>query len=72
MVADLDRSAWRRHSRARTWPRLSTSRPTVAAFGVERCMFGTNWPVDSLYGSYRRQVDAYRTIVAEAGFSTSE
>jgi predicted TIM-barrel fold metal-dependent hydrolase len=44
----------------------------IEAFGTDRCMFGTNWPVDSLYGSYRRQVDAYRTIVAEAGFSTSE
>jgi predicted TIM-barrel fold metal-dependent hydrolase len=44
----------------------------IEAFGTERCMFGTNWPVDSLYGSYRRQVDAYRTIIAEAGFSASE
>jgi predicted TIM-barrel fold metal-dependent hydrolase len=45
---------------------------TIDAFGVERCMFATNWPVDSLYGTYRRQVDAYRTIVAEAGFSAGE
>ena len=44
----------------------------IEAFGVERCMFATNWPVDSLYGSYQRQVDAYRTIIAEVGSSPGE
>lgn len=37
---------------------------TIDMFGVERCMFGTNWPVDSLYSTYAQLVDAYRAIVA--------
>ncbi|MEX0629977.1 MAG: amidohydrolase family protein [Chloroflexota bacterium] len=44
----------------------------IDAFGVNRAMFGTNWPVDVLYSSYLRQIDAYRVIVAEAGFSREE
>ena len=35
-------------------------------------MFGTNWPVDILYATYLEQTDAYRTIIAEAGFSREE
>jgi predicted TIM-barrel fold metal-dependent hydrolase len=35
----------------------------IDAFGPQRCMFGTNWPVDSLYSSYRGVVDAYREII---------
>ncbi|GGO97217.1 amidohydrolase family protein [Wenjunlia tyrosinilytica] len=38
-----------------TWT-LESLRPMVKAcldiFGPERCMFGTNWPVDRLYASY--------------------
>ena len=44
----------------------------IEAFGPERAMFGTNWPVDILYATYLEQVDAYRTIIAEAGFSRDE
>lgn len=44
----------------------------IEAFGVDRAMFGTNWPVDVLYSSYLRQIDAYRTIIAEAGFTREE
>ena len=44
----------------------------IEAFGVDRCMFGTNWPVDILYATYFEQVDAYRVIVAEAGFSRED
>ena len=40
---------------------------TIEAFGIERAMFATNWPVDALYAPYLEQVDAYRPIVAEAG-----
>jgi len=36
----------------------------IDIFGPGRCMFGTNWPVDSLYGSYRELVNAYATTVA--------
>ncbi len=44
----------------------------IEAFGPERIMIGTNWPVDILYATYLEQTDAYRTIIAEAGFSTAE
>lgn len=44
----------------------------VEAFGPDRIMFGTNWPVDVLFSSYLRQVDAYRWIIARAGFSRAE
>ena len=44
----------------------------IESFGVERSMFGTNWPVDIIYSSYLRQVDAYRTILAREGFSRAE
>lgn len=37
----------------------------IDAFGPERCMFGTNWPIDRHYGTYRELVDAYRMIVAD-------
>lgn len=37
----------------------------IDAFAPERIFFGTNWPVDSLYGStYRELVDAYREVIA--------
>ena len=53
---------------------LGSIRPLVLhcieAFGVERCFFGTNWPVDKLYSPYGQVVDAYRAIVAE--FSPDE
>ena len=44
----------------------------IEAFGVDRAMFGTNWPVDILYSTYLRQIDAYRTIVAKEGFSRTD
>lgn len=44
----------------------------IEAFGMERTMFGTNWPVDLLYASYSEQVDAYRAILVEAGLSLEE
>ncbi len=44
----------------------------IEVFGVDRALFGTNWPVDMLYGSYLRQVDAYRVLLARAGLSRSE
>jgi predicted TIM-barrel fold metal-dependent hydrolase len=36
----------------------------VDAFGADRCMIGTNWPIDSLFGDYPRLVDAYREIAS--------
>jgi predicted TIM-barrel fold metal-dependent hydrolase len=58
-----------------TWT-IESIRPWVLhmieAFGPERIMFGTNWPVDILYATYLEQTDAYRSIIADAGFSRPE
>ena len=35
-------------------------------FGSERCMFGSNFPVDSLYSDYATLVAAHRQIVPES------
>lgn len=35
-------------------------RRCIEVFGPERAMFGSNWPIDRLFGSYERLVDAYR------------
>jgi len=45
---------------------------TLDAFGVDRCMLGTNWPVDSLFSSYDRLVDAYRTVLIDARLGVNE
>ena len=37
----------------------------VAVFGADRCMFGTNWPLDRLWRPYQELVGAYRQIAAE-------
>ena len=37
---------------------------TVAIFGAERCLFGSNFPIEELWTSYRDLVDAYRTATA--------
>ncbi|MCY4653856.1 MAG: amidohydrolase family protein [Dehalococcoidia bacterium] len=42
----------------------------IEAFGVERCILATNWPVDSLFSSYDALIDAYTEIVAD--FSEDE
>ena len=34
-------------------------------FGVERCFFGTNWPVDRQYSSYGDVLDAFEVLVAD-------
>ena len=39
---------WTVASRARCVP------PVIAAFGADRCMFASNWPIDRLYGTYPR------------------
>jgi predicted TIM-barrel fold metal-dependent hydrolase len=55
---------------------VASIRPWVLAlielFGPERCMFGTNWPVDAVYASYLMTVDAFRTILVEAGSSPDD
>jgi predicted TIM-barrel fold metal-dependent hydrolase len=42
----------------------------IDVFGIDRCLFGTNWPVDSLYSTYGQLVAAYRSIVGS--FSAAE
>jgi predicted TIM-barrel fold metal-dependent hydrolase len=42
----------------------------VEIFGVERCVLGTNWPVDKLYSSYDALIEAYAEILS--GFSPDE
>lgn len=37
----------------------------LEAFGVERCVLGTNWPVDKLFSDYETVIEAYREIVSE-------
>jgi predicted TIM-barrel fold metal-dependent hydrolase len=36
----------------------------VEAFGPDRCMLASNWPIDRLYGAYDRLVDTYREILS--------
>ena len=42
----------------------------IETFGVERCFFASNWPVDWLWSSYEAVVDAYTEI--SSGFSDDE
>jgi predicted TIM-barrel fold metal-dependent hydrolase len=37
----------------------------IESFGVERTIFGTNWPVDRLFSSYPDVIDAYAAIIAD-------
>ena len=52
----------------RQWT-LESLRPWVMAcvetFGVDRCFFATNWPVDRLFSSYDPLVHAYQELVAD-------
>jgi predicted TIM-barrel fold metal-dependent hydrolase len=43
---------------------------TIDLFGVGRCMFASNFPVDSLFSDYDTLYAAYRTITTD--FSTAE
>ena len=51
-----------------TWT-VETIRPYVEAcievFTPSRCIFATNWPIDSLWSSYGQVISAYRKIVAQ-------
>ena len=43
---------------------------SIETFGVDRCIFGANWPVDWLWSDYDRLLDAYTAIIG--GFSRDE
>jgi predicted TIM-barrel fold metal-dependent hydrolase len=53
---------------------VETIRPWIETcieyFGPDRCMFGTNWPLDGLHSDYPTVVNAYREIVSS--YSNSE
>ena len=39
-------------------------------FGEDRCMFGSNFPVDSLYSDYERLVHSYQDIIPNGWHSS--
>ena len=43
---------------------------TIEIFGIDRCMFASNFPVDKLYSSFGQLFAAFEAIVA--GFSAAE
>ena len=55
---------------------IESLRPWVLAaietFGVGRCFFGTNWPVDRLYSSYDAVIDAYAEIINDFNATEQE
>jgi predicted TIM-barrel fold metal-dependent hydrolase len=38
---------------------------SIEAFGVDRVVFATNWPVDRMFSSYPDLIDAYAEIIAD-------
>jgi predicted TIM-barrel fold metal-dependent hydrolase len=40
---------------------------TVAIFGAQRCLFGSNFPIEKLWTGYRELVDAFRAAAAPLG-----
>jgi len=40
-------------------------RQTVAMFGAERCLFGSNFPIEKLWTRYRDLIDAYQEATLE-------
>ena len=43
---------------------------SIDAFGTDRVVFGTNWPVDRMFSSYPDLVNAYAEIIS--GFASAE
>jgi len=41
----------------------------IEAFGVERCVLGTNWPIDRLASSYGDVLDAFDQITADFSYA---
>ena len=36
----------------------------IEAFGVDRCMFASNFPVDAMYGTFDELYEAFDTVTA--------
>jgi predicted TIM-barrel fold metal-dependent hydrolase len=51
-----------------SWPPMVMH--CIESFGVERTIFGSNWPVDRLFSSYPDVVDAYAELIGD--FSPAE
>ena len=47
-------------------------RHCVASFGVDRCFFASNFPVDKVSCSYTALWNAFKRIAADAGWSAAE
>lgn len=50
------------------WPReqnIAILREAISIFGADRCMFASNFPVDSLVASYAELVDTFRAAIAD-------
>ncbi|AWN17031.1 amidohydrolase [Salinisphaera sp. LB1] len=56
--------------------KLGSIRPLILeaidAFGVERCLFASNYPVDGLYAGYDAIWQAYADVVADAGTAVKQ
>lgn len=63
LVTEAD---WQRWQPADLRPYVETA---LEAFGPDRCMFGSDWPVCELAGSYRQVYGALREIVGKLGSS---
>jgi predicted TIM-barrel fold metal-dependent hydrolase len=44
----------------------------IEIFGVERCFFGTNWPLDRLFSSFDPVIDAYEQLTADLASDEQE
>src|SRR5260221_96598 len=54
--------------RGGTWRREANAaivRDAISILGIERCMFGSNFPVDSLVGSFDAIFSGFKAIVAD-------
>lgn len=40
------------------------TRETIGLFGAERCLFGSNFPIEKLWSSYSELIEAYRAALA--------
>jgi predicted TIM-barrel fold metal-dependent hydrolase len=41
------------------------ARETITLFGAERCLFGSNFPIEKLWSSYDGLIQAYRAALAD-------
>jgi L-fuconolactonase len=64
MVTEADRASWTAQDLA---PYVET---TLEAFGPERLMYGSDWPVCTLAASYDRVIDALLTVLGELDDAT--